>query len=265
MKSFVKMFFSNDEVLKARKFNIFVIILLFFINVSLISVPNFMGRMESVNTIDHLYLIEEAFSDLYDLELDCQIENQEMNCDIEDNINVQGYDVIYSEEYNLDGIDSSVIYFSKTEVAIIYVDETDTAYNLLGNYRLLDGLDFSTISSEDAEDEEVTDNILSAIYFSTLDQYMSLIYVGQFIQTFIYISVVSSMFMLMNFKAKVKKLKYINSLKIIISSMTGPALLVALVALIEPGIASLLFFIIYAIRAMLIYYKMNFSDQTYVD
>lgn len=272
MKSFARMLFSNKEVVHARKFKLIVIVLLFLINVSLISVPNFMGKMESINSINHLELIEEAFTEIYENELDCLVENSEMNCNIAEGLNYQGYDVLYTDVFDLDDITESVIYFSKTQVAIIFIDEDDLAYQLVGDYSLLEGQDFSTVLTEDTDGltrEEyflqATDNILSGIYYSTLDEHMSLIYIGQFMQSIIYVFVVSSMFMLMNFKAKVKKLTYLNSYKIVITSMTGPALLVAIVALFSPGFASLLFFILYAIRAMLIYYRMNFSDQTYID
>lgn len=272
MKSFVKMFFSNTEVLESTKFKIIVIALIFLINVSLISTPNFFGKMESINSITDLSNIEEAFTEMYEDNLNCYIENTEMICDIDDGLSYQGYDVIYTEEFLLDDVDSSTIYFTKEAVAIYYVTDRDQVFSLVGNYRLLDGFDFRTISSEDTGDLtqneyylQVTDSTLSAIYYSTLDQHLMLIYLGQFLQTVIYVFVVSSLFMLMNFKAKTRKLSYLNSFKIIITSMTGPALLVAIIALINPSLGSLLFFIIYAIRAMLIYYKINFSDNTYTD
>lgn len=272
MKSFGLMFFSNKEVLKSTKFNIFIILLLFFINVSLISTPNFLGKMESVGSISELSNIEEVFIELYKDELNCYVENYEMTCDLPTPINYVGYEIKYEEIIDLSSIESSTVFFSKEHMAVVFVDENELTYPLVGNYKLLEGLDFSTVSTEDTEGltreehyQKTTDNILSAVYYSTLDQQLLTIYMMQFIQTLIYVMVVTGLFMLMNFKAKVKKVTYKNALKIIITAMVGPALLVAIIALYSPGIASLFFFIIIAIRAMLIYYKMNFSDQNYID
>jgi hypothetical protein len=266
------MFVSNKEVVKARHFKAAFIIILFFVNVSMISVPHFYGKMDSVNTIDNLIGIEESLELIYEDELDCEVVDSKMNCNIVNGSVYGNYKLIYSDTFDLDDIDSSVIYMSKENIAIIYVDEYDTAYSISGNYTSVEGLNFGTVKSSDfgelTKDEfysEMNDYILSSIYFSNLGSQFSLIYMTQFMQVLIYLMVVTILFLLMNFKADVKKLSFYNANKIIVTAMTGPAFLVALLGMFIPTWASIVFFILFAIRIMLLYYQMNFSSETYMD
>ncbi len=270
MKSIPLMFFSNKEVLKSTKFHIIAIIIIFLINISLISTPNFFGRINSVDIITELSDIEEAFEMIYENELDCVVEEKMMNCNIEEDLNYSGYDILYTESFEDITLTNSTIYFTKEAVAIYYIED-EQIYTLVGNYSLLDGLDFKQVKTMDTDvsREEhydlATDDILSAVYYSTLDENLVMIYMAQFVQVTLYTVVVASLFMLMNYRAKIKRLSYINSYKIIISSMTGPALLAAIISLFNAGFASMIFFIIYAIRAMFVYFKILGSEQTYLD
>ena len=272
MKSFFKMFFSNTEVTKAYKFPMIFIVLLLFVNVSLISVPNFYGKMDSVNTISNLEGIEEALELIYEDQLDCVLVDTVMDCNIVNGTMYGNYEVRFDDEMDLSDVDSSTIYFSKDVIVFVYVDDLEMAYTISGDYSLLDTFDFTEISTNDTGEltrqeyyGEINDLLLSGIFFSTLSQQLGLIYVSQFMQVFIYLIFITLIIMLMNFKAPTKKVTFINANKIIIASMTGPAFLVAILGMIIPTWASIMFFIIFAIRVMMLYYKMNFSDVTYLD
>jgi len=270
-KSWLKMFVSNKEVLRAIHFRTIVVMLLFVINVSLISVPNFYGRMESIAELDNLIGIEEALDAIYDAQLDCHVENAEMHC--ADNVDAVfgAYDFMYRDALDLEGIETSTIYFAQDAAVFIYVDENDMAYSSSGDYSLLEGFDFATVKTGVAQGEsldehyaDTTDFLLTSIYHSSLPQQFLLIYLSQFMQMLIYLMILTLIFLLVNFKADRKKLTFQSANKIIVVSMTGPAFLVALIGMFVPSWASILFFIIFAVRAMFIYYRINFSkDDVY--
>jgi hypothetical protein len=228
--------------------------------------------MISIEEINQLEGIEEALTQIYEDEILCSITNLEMQCDSLVVKSYNGYELSYQDEINIDDIDSSVIRFGKSNILIVYVDDEDYSYSISGDYSLLEGFDFSQVASGDRDGlsdveyySEVNDFVLTGIYYSRLSEEMGVIYLAQFLQTLIYLVVVATIFLLMNFKANVKKLSYYNATKIVIVAMTGPAFLTAIIALINPGLASISFFILFALRAMLLYYKMNFSDETYID
>lgn len=272
MKSFVKMFVSNKEVLKARHVKGWIIVLLFIVNVSLISVPNFVGKMQSIDIIDNLVGVEEAFNAIYDAELDCKVVDLKMECNGTYPDSFGDYNFIYAPEMNADSITESTIYFAEKSIAVIYVDDAEIATVISGDYSLLNGFDFSIVKTNEYGDltqsefyESTNDHVLTGIYYSTLSAQFSMIYLSQFLQILIYLIVVATIFLLMNFKANEKKLSFYNANKIIVASMTGPALLVAIMGVFFTGFASVLFFIIFAVRVMFLYYRMNFSKETYID
>jgi len=272
IKSFFKSFFSNNEVLKAGQFSFIVVALVFVINVSLISVPNFVGRMNSVENIDNLIGIEEALSEMYDDQFDCQIIDEMMDCNILNGTIYNGYEISFVDEIIPDDIDSSVIQFTEEYMAIVYVDDNDMTFSISGDYSLIRNFDFSEVSTADFGDLtkteyyfETNDNLLTNVYHSSLNQQLALIYMSQFMQVFIYLIVVTLIFMLVNFKADVKKVTFQNANKIIVVAMTGPALLVAIFGVFLPAWASIAFFLIFAIRVMFIYYKLNFNTETYTE
>lgn len=265
LKSFFKMLFNNKEILKSKDFNIFVILLIFFINVSLVSVPNFYGKIDGVNSISNIVGIEEVLVELYDMELDCSVDNNsELTCNNFTDFVIADYNIIYSDVIDLTDIDSSTLYFSKEYITIIYVDQDDLAYLISGNYSKLNGFSFNEIKSSDYGEltkseyyEDISDIFLTNIYFSNLEDDFALIYVSQFAQILIYTLILSGMFMLVNLGGSEINLRYNDSLKLVVVSMTGPALVSAILGIFIIAWASILFLLVYGLRLMLLYYLVN--------
>jgi hypothetical protein len=269
LKDSISMLWSNDALLHANKIPLLLALLIFFINVSLVSVPNYFGLLDGVRSIDRIVGIEATLTLIYDAELDCRVDEfAEMTCGtIPSSIN--GYRLIAQDEINTEGITESTILFGKTQTAIVYVDDTDTAYLLAGDYRLLTGFDFAAVKTLEHDFDtlsehyaSVTDFYLSSVYFSAIGEQLLLVFASQFSQMAIYLIIISIMFQVLNYRTKIKKISYKGGLKIIILSMLGPALLTAVLGVFFTAWAAMLFIFLFAIRILFVYYKINKTKET---
>jgi len=77
----------------------------------------------------------------------------------------------------------------------------------------------------------------------------------------IYLVIVSIMFMILNYRVKVKKITYSAGVKIIIAAMTGPAIATAVFGVFITAWASIGFIILFAIRILFLYYTLNKSNE----
>lgn len=265
IKSIFKMLFNNEELMKSKEISLFIVAIILLINVSLISVPNFVGKVDGVSSISNIEGIEEVFTELYDIELDCSIdENSIMECSNFVDFTINDYLIRYDNIIDLETVDESTVYFSEEYLTIVYVDEDDLAYGISGNFSKLNNFSFSEILTSDYEEltkdeyyEEVTDIFLTNIYFSTLEDDFTLIYLSQFAQIFIYILVLAGMFMLVNLGSDILNLKFKDSIKLVVLSMTGPAFISAILGLFIIAWANILFLLIYGLRLMFVYYMIN--------
>lgn len=263
IKLFVRMLFDNNALLKSNQFPLLLVLLLFFINVSLISVPNFYGLADSVRIINQLDGVYETLEEMYIEDMPCQVVEEEMLCEEENLASSYGqYKIQYLGDLDTDQVEESMMYLGAEYMAIIHV-EGETAYILSGDYALLEGFDFqevypnqSDLSLEDYT-ENVSDLFLQNLYYSNFGEQVFLVYSTQFAQTAIYVVMLSIMLLILNYKAMVKKISYTASVKMVIVGMTGPALLTAILGGFILGYAGLVFIILYGLRMMFMYYKIN--------
>ncbi len=278
LELFIRMFYDNNAILKASKASLMVTILVLFMNVALISAPNFVGLMEGSEQIGDLENVYEAFEEIYEFELPCRINNESiMECSNQDTHHFGNYTFRFvntfgEEDLSDDELSVSTILFSPREAAIIYIDEENESNNQIiqGDYSLLRGIDFSQVKSQAESSSQTTEvyyqsftNLfLEDLYYSTLVENSLMVYTTQFFQFMIYTFFVSIMFLILNFKAKFKKINYLASFKITIFSATGPALLTAILGFFITAWAAMLFVVLYLIRIILIYYKINNIECT---
>jgi len=268
LKNHIALLWSNATLLKSLKVPLFWVFVLFFVNVNLVTIPNYFGLLNGIRSIDRLAQIEETFVQFYDLELDCRIdENAELTCGtIPDTVN--GYKLVVQDEIQTEGIVESTILLGRTQTALIYVDEDDLAYVVAGDYRFLTGFDFALVKTLDHEGTlaehyaSVTDLYLSGIYFSTIGEQLILVFSSQFAQMGIYLVMVSLMFLILNFRTKIKKITYKASVKLVVLAMTGPALLTAVLGVFFTAWASMLFIFVYAVRVLFLYYRAHKAEET---
>ncbi|MFP4078873.1 MAG: DUF1189 family protein [Candidatus Izemoplasmataceae bacterium] len=265
---FAKMLYSNKALLKTAKAGVLVTAMMLFINVSLVSAPNYVGYMRGVGSIDELHAIEEAFEAMYDDELDCSVEGDgTMQCDAEGENTYGDYAFRFQETVDAEDIDENTIVFTPEKAVIVHHEDGRTVVD--GDYSLLEDFDFSEIKTlaEDRDDPEAyyannTDFFLKNLYYSDLNDTVGMIYTVQFAQTFLYVFFVSLMFMMLNFRASIKKITYKASLRITIFAMTGPALLSAVLGLRISTWAYVLFTILYLSRVIVLYYRLHRSKIT---
>ncbi len=269
IKLFFRMLFDNNALLKSNQFPLILVLLLFFVNVSLISVPNFYGLADSVRIINHMDGIYETLEEMYVEEMPCRVTEAMMVCN-EDTLEDQygNYKIQYGGELDTDIVEESMIYLGENYMAIIYVDASDTAYIMSGDYALLETFDFTNIYPNESEmsdadyTEYVSDLFLQNIYYSNIGEQIYIVYTTQFAQTAIYVMILSIMLLILNYKAAIKKISYTASVKMVIVAMTGPALLTALLGGFILGYAGLVFIIAYGLRMMFMYYKINSHEGT---
>jgi len=269
IKLFFRMLFDNKALLKSNQFPLILVLLLFFINVSLISVPNFYGLADSVRIINYMDGIYETLDEMYIEEMPCRVSEAKMVCDETTLQDQYGeYQIQYLGELDSEVVEESLIYLGEDYIAIIYVDEYDIAYVMSGDYALLETFDFTNIYPNDSEmsdadySEYVSDMFLQNIYYSNIGQQIYIVYTTQFAQTAIYVMMLSIMLLILNYKAAIKKISYTASVKMVIVAMTGPALLTALLGGFILGYAGLVFIIAYGLRMMFMYYKINAHEGT---
>lgn len=272
LKNNIKMLWDNKQLIEVRKLGYILTFFLLFVNVSMISIPNFFGLLNGLRDIDQMEGLETAFRAIYDDELPCMItENFTMDCEAGVGGLYGQYQVIYQEEVNTDNVNQPTIFFGYRNFTMIYINENNKAFIVAGDYRLLSGFSFAEVNSmehdfdtiEDYQDR-VTDVFISGIYNSTIGEKIFLIFSSQFAQIVIYIVIISFMFLILNFRSKIRKISFPASLKIIIASMTGPALITAILGIFFRGWASLLFTILFAIRIMFVYYEIHRTKETII-
>ncbi len=269
--TFGKALYSNTDLLKLTKIPLLLLALMLFVNVSLVSAPNFMGYMEGVEATQDLEGIDVAFTEMYETNLDCRVsEESEMLCEGDMQAMYGEYHFEYADTLDVSEIDESTIIFTPDEAAVIY--QGDHTAVVSGNYSLLQGFDFSTIEDTATDSENIvgefyknnTSFFLENLYYSDMSQQIGIVYTVQFAQTFIYVIVVSLLIQMVNFRASIKKITYQAALRITILAMTGPALLSAILGFWIPGWAYLVFTMVYLIRIIVVYYSINRRSETLV-
>ncbi|MBU1145388.1 MAG: hypothetical protein KJ971_05995 [Firmicutes bacterium] len=269
-KLLFRMLFDNNALLKANLYHIILVVIIFFINISLICIPNYFGMMDGVQSIGYLEGINEAFTEMYDEELSCSINSESvLSCEEPYSSQFGDYQFIFQEVIDTTDVSQSTIFFGQDYIYIVYIDEENLVYDLSGDYKLLNEFDFSEIMGSDYGDktkaefyEYVTDVFLTNTYNSSIGDRIFTVYTTQFSQTLIYLMIVSIMFMIINYRAKFKKISYLSVIKILVLSMTGPALLTAVLGVFITAWASIMFVIMFAIRLMFVYYKVNKVQET---
>lgn len=270
----IKMLYDNQTLMKAPRISMLLAFLVLLVNVTFISAPNAIGLMRGVEVITYIDDVEVAFAKMYDSGLNCVVSQEAiMVCEGPFEETYGAYAFEWVEAIDLDAVEVSTILFSAEEAAIVYVEnpmtEDEELTVLIGRFHLLGGFDFSTIEmlAEDSEDvanyyDEVTEHFLRNLYFSNFTLYITIIYLTQFAQLFLYVMVVSLFYLLLNYRAKMKKITWSASFKITVVAMSGPALLAALFGFIAPEWAGIIFVFVYLARIIVLYYRINRVEET---
>ncbi len=240
MMEFGKILYSNKAILKFKGISIFVIFILFFINTALITSPLFMNRanINAEELLGKFDGLEDAFVEIYDLGLDCDI-TEYASCGLPESAN--DYEIVIEGEPTTDRF----IWF--TDVLAIQERPEETA--LIGSYDFLEGF---TLNPTDYKAN--TEGIVYAMSASTVGRDYFILYTGQFIQNAIYLMAIAAMMMIANYRQAKRKVTYTEAVKVSVMAMLGPALVAAVLGTFLAAFATLIFMATYAIRMMYVYY-----------
>lgn len=260
----VKALWDNRQLIQFKTTPYLVMVGVFWVALSLISSPHYLGISQGIGRISQLQNIEQSFQEAYNDSLPCAV-NEWAVLVCEDNETVKSYgdyEWIFGDSFNIAQTTQSTVYLGSTRFVAVYVNHNDIAYLLEGDYRLLVGFDFqsvNTLPNQNLMDHhnEQTDAFLSAIYHSATDEKIIFVFISQAFQTVIYVFVLTFVFLLLNLDYTRKKINVIESNKLMIAGMVGPALATAIIGLLYPGLGSIIFPFIYGFRMMIVYFYLR--------
>ena len=112
IKEHIKLLWDNQTLIRAVKLNLIFVLILLFINVSLISIPNYYGVLNGIRSIEYLEDIDETFKLFYEQEIPCQVDQSyTFNCEETIDGVYGSYQVLYQDEISTANITESTILF----------------------------------------------------------------------------------------------------------------------------------------------------------
>jgi maltodextrin utilization protein YvdJ len=248
IQSLAKVLYSNKAILSLKRMSGWLILLLFFINTSLLSAPLIVNR--AVITGEDIVLqfpqLEETLEELF-ASSSCELQGQ-LVCDPTPTATVlNGYEVTYLEE----PVGNQYIYFAQTAMVIQYQEAS-----FVGSYQFLEGQRFDQFLDQSSVEEVIYALATGA---ATLDFF--LIWFGQLLQNGMYFLIISTMLLISNYQTKREKLRFKEALAIAVLAMVGPAIIGGTIGLLEASLSGILFITIYSLRMMYLYFGL-FTKNT---
>lgn len=258
MSSFIKILYSNKEIINQRKTHWFLVLIIFFVSTLMIATPFVSARlMETPKALGQQFpLVRDSIVEVFE-EVDCEFKDLTLNCDQpyqEIKKNGVTYFINVTEGQEIETTSDYVVFASKS---IIFYN-VDSQLN--GDYSLLEGHSFDSLlelkESEGLSDETLAEHFIQNVSQSTLSSQIPMVYVSVFIQYIIYVGLISVVYMAIN-AGKLRKLySFKELLTMNILAMFSIALLSALVGLFNPLWGSALFPLLYMARVIFIYFKL---------
>lgn len=259
MKNFYKIIYSNDAIVAQRRANLALVGLVFLVSVLLIASPNLLGRlMENPSKLATAYPgIEKPLVRVLS-EHDCLI-NQTLQCNFEDEVIFTStpYTVVVNAKpgRSLAEFKGNYLVFSEVGVFISYHGN-----ELKGDYSLFDQVHFSQLlnlrQTLQISDVELAGHFLQNINLAFFQSMGLVMYILIFMQYVFYVLVVAMIVRFINVKQIEVAFSFREIVTMIVLSLFTPALLMALLGLYNPFVASALLPILIMVRIMFIYYKL---------
>lgn len=248
IQSLAKVLYSNKAILSLKRMSGWLILLLFFVNTSLLSAPLIVNR--AVITGDAIMAqfpqLDETLEVVFTSST-CALEGQ-LVCEMVPTATViNGYEVTYFEE----PAGNQYIYFAQTAMVIQYQEAS-----FVGSYQFLEGQEFNQLLDQSSVEEVVYALATGA---ATLDFF--LIWTGQLLQNGMYFIIISTMLLISNYQTKREKIRFKEALAIAVLAMIGPAIIGGTIGLLEASLSGILFITIYSLRMMYLYFGL-FTKNT---
>jgi maltodextrin utilization protein YvdJ len=255
MQSLSKVLYSNKAILSLKRMSGWLILLLFFVNTSLISAPLIVNRatITGEEILAQFPQIEETLEAVL-VATPCVVTRGEMDttdslvCDVPPmSSSMNGYEITYFDE----PVTSTYIYFAQTAMVIQYEESS-----FVGTYQFLSGQRLDEVL-----DEASLEDIVYALATGSATLDFFLIWLGQLLQNGMYFLIVSTMLLISNYQTKREKLRYKEALAIAVLAMIGPALIGGTIGLLEASLSGILFITVYSLRMMYLYFGL-FTKNT---
>lgn len=248
IQSLAKVLYSNKAILSLKRMSGWLILLLFFVNTSLLSAPLIVNR--SVITGDDIMVqfpqLEETLEEVFSSS-GCELQGQ-LICGMTPMATViNGYEVTYFEE----PAGNQYIYFAQTAMVIQYEEAS-----FVGSYQFLEGQRFDQLL-----DQSTVEEVVYALATGAASLDFFLIWTGQLLQNGMYFIIISTMLLISNYQTKREKLRFKEALAIAVLAMIGPAIIGGTIGLLEASFSGILFITIYSLRMMYLYFGL-FTKNT---
>ncbi len=248
IQSLAKVLYSNKAILSLKRMSGWLILLLFFVNTSLLSAPLIVNR--SVITGDDIMVqfpqLEETLEEVFSSS-GCELQGQ-LICGMTPMATViNGYEVTYFEE----PAGNQYIYFAQTAMVIQYEEAS-----FVGSYQFLEGQRFDQLL-----DQSTVEEVVYALATGAASLDFFLIWTGQLLQNGMYFIIISTMLLISNYQTKREKLRFKEALAIAVLAMIGPAIIGGTIGLLEASLSGILFITIYSLRMMYLYFGL-FTKNT---
>jgi maltodextrin utilization protein YvdJ len=255
IQSLAKVLYSNKAILSLKRMSGWLILLLFFINTSLLSAPLIVNRatLTGADILAPFPLIEPTLDAVFS-QSSCVVERAKLDTteslicvEIPTIEPLNGYEIRFFE----DPTTTQYIYVTDTALVIQYEEA-----GFVGTYQYLSG---------QRMDEWISNSSLEDVVYAlatgsaTLD--FVLIWVGQLLQNGMYFLIISTMLLISNYQTKREKLRFKEALAIAVLAMIGPAIIGGTIGLLEASLSGILFITIYSLRMMYLYFGL-FTKNT---
>lgn len=238
--SFVKTLYSNKAILSFKRMKGWLLFLLFIINVLMVSAPLILARsmVSGPDVLVRFPRSTEALIVAFE-QTDCAFA-QELQCSSPSIVQVGEYEVGFLQTPTSD----SYIFFDRTQVIFQTPDDF-----FFGSYLFAEGIRLSDIATTTELEDLVYGFATSGAGFD-----FTLILLGQLVQTTLYVGSLSAMLLISNYRAKEKKISYLEGLRVTVLAMVGPALVGGFVGFLEPSLSGIVFLTLFSIRMMYVYF-----------
>jgi hypothetical protein len=239
MKQFVATLYSNKAILSLNQMRGWLLFLLFIVNALMLSAPLIRARADitAPQILDRFVGLEDAL--LLSLpQSDCVL-GAPMSCQTPRVETINGYEIAYLSEVT----STQYVLFDANQFIVQTPDDF-----FIGGYEYASGVALASIIDIASLHGLVYGFATSGAVFD-----FGLILFGQFVQTLLYVTTISLMLLISNYRAKEKKVTYSKALRLTLIAMVGPAMIAGLIGYIEVSLAGIVFITLYSLRMMYLY------------
>lgn len=239
IKQLAASLYSNKAIFSLKQMRGWLLFLLFVVNVLMLSAPLIQARADITGPeiLERFEGLEAALLEAM-VDSDCVL-GAPMVCGTPNVQTINGYEIAFLSPVS----STTYVLFDATQVIV----QTPSDF-FIGGYDYASGVALQTVAT--------TEELHGLVYgFATAGATFdfSLIVFGQLIQTMLYISSISLMLLVSNYRAKEKKITFSQALRVTIIAMVGPALISGFIGFIEVTLAGIVFITLYSLRMMYLY------------